>query len=148
MVKTMTAITQNIATWDQIYCSESQFEKQYSIATESMPAENPEWEKCTSSLEEIWRDPSLLEDPRPNLQTIQKVICWLYYLRKIFPYNPPSCIIPEPTGGIIVDFRTKPAGGKEIIYEFTFCNDRKPEYTEYLDGRIQMMSEMGEYPPK
>lgn len=110
-----------------------------SIATEVQQLVNPEWNVCIDALIKIWKDPSSLSDPKPNRTSIEAALKWTIFLKKRFPSAPPTCIIAEPNGGIIVERRITSANGQEFLWELTFYNDGSAERTDYLDGRVLRM---------
>lgn len=89
-----------------------------------------EWEKCLDAL----RGMADLQH-RPS---ITAALLWLGSQRQQFPDDPPTCIIAEPDGGIIVERRVTTTW-HEHVYEMTFYDDGSREQTEYCDGRIVKM---------
>ena len=136
----MTTLTENIASWEYDFlASESQFARQDSIATEAQQKESPAWEECIDALLKIWADPSTLGegfDSQPKRSAIEAAVAWIAVLRKRFPGDPPTCITPEPDGGIIVERRVQLADGHDCLCELTFYNNGTAERTDYFDGRI------------
>ncbi|MFM7160330.1 MAG: hypothetical protein ACKOGA_01860 [Planctomycetaceae bacterium] len=122
------------------------FLPQEGIATETTHGESPEWPKCIDELLKIRSDPSALGDTPPNRQAIDAALTWIAYLRKQFPTAPPTCIIPEPGGGLIIDRRDTLADGRESICELTFSNDGRAEMTVYLDGRVESLADIDPNP--
>lgn len=140
----MPTLTDNIASWEEEYLlPEAQFQGQDSIATESRQQESAEWEVCVDALLNAlcrsWSDSSPVDAPQPNRTAIGAAIAWLAYLRRRFPTAPPTCIVPVPDGGVIVERREKLANGHECVCELTFYNDGHAERTDYYDGRVLQM---------
>lgn len=137
----MTILTENIASWDEdCLFPDVQFARQDNIATESQQQESLAWEVCVDALLKIWTDSSSLGDPKPNRSAIEAAIAWVAFLRKRFPSAPPTCITPEPNGGIIVERREVWPNGQVWLSELTFYNDGNAERTDYVDGRVMQMS--------
>jgi hypothetical protein len=148
----MTILTENIASnWESANNdSQVQFAQQDGIATESRQEEHPAWEESIDALLKIWEDASSLReacDEAPAQNAIEAAIRWIAWLRKRFPNDPPTCIVPEPGGGIIVERRTKSAGGHDFILELTFYNNGEAELTEFIDGRVRCMDPISPFPP-
>lgn len=140
----MMTLTENIASWEEdSLASESKFAGQDSIATEAQQKESPAWEECIDPLLKIWTDPSQLGegfDSLPKRCAIEAALSWLAVLRNRFPGDPPTCITPEPDGGIIVERRVQLADGHDCLCELTFYNNGEAERTDYFDGRILRMT--------
>lgn len=137
----MATLNDNIASWEEeCLLPETQFQSQDTIATEAQLKESPEWERCVDALLGIWSDPSPLDAPQPNRSAIEAAIEWVAFLRKRFPSAPPTCIIPEPDGGIIVERRVDLDNGHECVCELTFYNDGRAERTDYHDGRVLQLA--------
>lgn len=136
----MPTLIDNIASWNESYrFSESPFLRQDGIATETQQDVSPEWGDCIDALLGIWSNPSSIDTTQPNRSTIEAAFAWLAFLRKQFPSAPPTCIIPEPAGGLIIERRVNVANGHEFLCELTFYNDERAERTDYFDGRIVHM---------
>ncbi|MEX0794147.1 MAG: hypothetical protein WD045_13510 [Pirellulaceae bacterium] len=121
-----------------------------SIATESQQEEFPAWQKSIDALLRIWEEASSVGegyDEAPAQNAIEAAIRWTAWLRKRFPSDPPTCIVPEPSGGIIVERRTKSVAGHDFIFELTFYNNGEAEWTEFIDGRVRRMEPMPSCPP-
>lgn len=143
----MPTLPENIASWEDVcLLSEAQFLGQDSIATEVQQKESPEWKDCVDALLRIWSDSSSLDAPKPNRSAIEAAIAWVAFLKKRYPSVPPSCIIPEPDGGIVVEWRVKSADGHESLWELTFYNDERAERTDYYDGRVMQMTAIPRQP--
>jgi len=143
----MPMLTDNIASWEEeCLLPEAQFFGQDAIATESQQKESPKWEVCVDALLRIWADSSSLDAPQPNRPAIEAAIAWVAFLKKRFPNDPPTCIIPEPDGGVIVERRVKLANGHECVCELTFYNDERAERTDYYDGRVLEMASIPRQP--
>lgn len=137
----MPTLTDHIASWEEeCLLPDTQFVGQDKIATEAQPLESPEWEICLDALLQIWSDSSPIGDPKPSRSAIAAAIAWVAFLRKRFPSAPPTCIVPEPDGGIIVERRATLPNGHECMCELTFYNDESAERTDYVDGRVVQMS--------
>lgn len=136
----MRTLSDNIASWEAEYFRpEFTFVEQDAIATESQQEERPEWELCIDALLQTWSALASLDVPQPSRSAIEAAIAWVAFLRKRFPSEPPTCIIPEPDGGIIVERRVRLANGRECVCELTFYNNGLAERTDYYDGRIVRM---------
>lgn len=133
----MPTLTENIASWEESFLlPDVQFVSHDTISTESQQRVSPEWEACTDALLRIWEDTSLLDSPPPNRSAIAAAIAWVAFLKRRFPSAPPTCIVPEPEGGIIVERRSTTPNGQEYLCELTFYNDERSERTDYVDGRV------------
>ena len=143
----MPTLTDTIASWEEkSLFPDIQFVSQDTISTEFQPKESAEWEVCIDSLLEIWWDSPSPDSPRPNPSAIAAAIAWIAYFREQFPGDPPTCIIPEPDGGIIVERRVKLRDGHEYLSELTFYNDGRAERTDYSNGRVLQMTSIPRYP--
>ena len=137
----MPTLTDCIANWEtDCLLPDTPFVGQDSIATEDQQTESPAWETCLNALLQVWSDSSSLAEPQPNRLAIAAAIDWIAFLRKRFPGAPPTCIIPEPGGGIIVERRVALPNGTECLCELTFYNDARAERTDYLNGRVSQMT--------
>jgi len=137
--------TENIASnWGQAGDEyQLRFSQQDGIATESQQEEHPAWEKSIDALLELWKHPASAGegyDAPPSRDAIEAAIDWLATLRKHFPEQPPTYIVAEPSGGIIVERRGKFADKYDCICQFTFYNNHKAERTDYIEGRVQKIS--------
>ena len=72
---------------------------------------------------------------------------WLQHLQQESPQQPPRSVIPEPGGGLIIDWQDQASDGVEIISELTLYNDRTAEGTHYANGRVCKMVEVPFFPP-
>jgi hypothetical protein len=139
----MATLTENFSSWeDDGHSSAQLFMRQNGIATEAHAVENSGWEESINALLDLKAQgqPGFEENAAgPNDQAIETALCWLIFLRKRFPSAPPTCVIPEPAGGIIVERRASLPGGQDQLCELTFYNDGNAEQTDYLDGRIVRM---------
>lgn len=143
----MKTLSDNIASWEQEHLlPKFEFVEQDSIATESQQEERPEWELCIDALLQTWKDQASLAAPQPSRLSIEAAIAWVAFLRKRFPSEPPTCIIPEPDGGIIIERRVTSDDGHECVCELTFYNNESAERTDYYDGRILRMGPMPWHP--
>lgn len=140
-------LTEHITSWEEeCLLPETPYSSQDSIATESQQKESPEWEACVDALLRIWSDSSALDEPRPSWSTLEAAIAWIAFLKKRFPDAPPTCIVPEPDGGVIVERRMRLENGHECVCELTFYNDGRVERTDYYDGRILQMTPIPRQP--
>jgi hypothetical protein len=143
----MSTLTDSITSWGEDRLrSEDPFLGQDIIATEAQQRESPEWEVCIDALLRIWSDSSSLDEPQPNRSAIEAAISWTAFLRKRFPSDPPTCIIPEPDGGVIIERRVRMASGHEWLCELTFYNDERAERTDYYDGRVVQVAAIPRQP--
>ncbi len=139
----MTTSASTIASWEEdCDSSESRFNGHDSIATEAQPLASPVWQDCIDSLLKLWvgaaMPPPAWESP-PNRRAIEAAIAWIAFLCKQYPNSPPTCITPEPAGGIIVERRVPTPNGDSLC-ELTFYNDGIAERTDYFNGRILQMN--------
>jgi hypothetical protein len=116
------------------------------IATETGVRESPEWARCIDELLRIRSDTSMLGDTAPSQVAIDAGLVWIAELRGRFPMEPPTCIIAEPGGGLIIDRRVVLPDGRESICELTFYNDGRAELTSYVAGRVEALFEIPRNP--
>jgi hypothetical protein len=136
----MPTLTSDIASWDvDLLTPDIPFTPQDGIATEAQ-REDPAWMDCVDALLKVWYESATPDDAQPNRGAIKAALSWVTFLRKRFPHDPPTCIIPEPAGGIIVERRITLADGRDCLCEFTFYNNGEAERTDYVDGRIKQMN--------
>jgi hypothetical protein len=137
----MQTLTDNIASWEESFLSqEQQFAGQGSIATESEPSESPAWEVCIDALLQLLtQSPTPGLEPPPNGDAIKAALSWVAFLKRRFPGDPPTCIIREPSGGVIVERRAQLLNGSDCLCELTFYNDGSAERTDYFNGKIRQM---------
>lgn len=139
----MPTLTDNIVTWED---DRNAFEPSFgqdAIATETHQDESPVWSQCIDALLKVWPGPSSLGncvEKLPNRTAIENAITWIVFLKRLFPNYPPTCITPDPDGGIIVERRSQLPGGQEALCELTFLNDDTAERTDYLNGRVRQMT--------
>jgi hypothetical protein len=139
----MPTLTESIAGWWSRFGDlTGQFQPQVGIATETAPRESPEWDTCIDELRKIRSDASVLGDTPPNATAIDAGLRWIAYLRTHCPTAPPTCIIAEPGGGLIIDRRVVLSDGRESICELTFYNDGRAELTAYLNGRVESLMDI------
>lgn len=139
----MPTSTESIAGWWSRFDDfPGQYLSQAGIATEIAPRESPEWDNCIDQLLRIRTDASALGDTPPNSQAIDAGLRWIAYLRKQCPTDPPTYIIAEPGGGLIIDRRVVLPDGQESICELTFYNDGRAEFTAYLNGRVESLTDI------
>jgi|GEM_PF-648582 len=134
------------STWDETCRFEDDFSSQNGIATESQTFENPEWGKCIDALLKAWNEPCGLGETPPNKKAIRLAMEWAAELKKQFPAFPPTCIIPEPNGGIIMERQIRLKNGDKRLYELTFYNNDKAEWTSYLNGKVLKIVPVSKYP--
>ncbi len=118
------------------------FLPQDGIATETQPRESPEWNICIDELLKVRTNASALGEVPPNPTAIDAGLRWLIYLQKQCPAAPPTCIIAEPGGGLIIDRRVVLEDGQESICELTFYNNGRAEFTVYLNGRVEDLEDI------
>jgi len=139
----MLALTENNATrgWaeteDNATCGRAETD---SIATELEQAESPLWEECMNALLDILHrfKSEATDNELPNPTAIHAALSWITFLRKEFPCQPPTYVVAEPGGGIIVERRAR-ITGKDSLCELTFYNDGRAERTDYINGRVVEM---------
>ena len=130
-----------IASWeeDRLF-SEPQFSDQGSIATELHPQANSAWDDCVDALLKLLSvGPWHLEEQfgeAPSRAAIKKSLSWLSRLKGQSPLAPPTCIVVDPEGGIIVERRDRDAAGRDRLRSITFKNDDSIEVVLFLDGRV------------
>lgn len=132
-----------IATWHESYTDIPAVSQE--IATETRPTEDPDWEKCIDALLKLLRDkPEQVDDfVPPNQLTIWDALRFLQSYRQQNPFAPPTMIVPEPGGGLIIERRYTSTDGIKYIEEVTFYNDSPPEFTFYRNGKILFMKQAG-----
>lgn len=142
-------LTSGIDSWQQITRESSPFgdETRSSIDTASSPPQpDPKWDECINELLHSWERAPLpnraAEDERPGRHVFHAVLQWLMELRGQIPDAPPTMIGAEPAGGLIVEWRATAATGHELISELTIYNDRRAEWTSYIDGKVIEMEEI------
>ena len=147
----MPATTEGIATWEEdIRLSGNRFLENGGITTEAEPGENPIWGKIDNALLDMGvnaQTDASQDDDRPNRLAISAALNWISFLRKQFPLAPPTCVIAEPSGGIIIERRERSRDGHDSLYELTFYNNGSAESTVYVDGRIVCMNPIPANPP-
>lgn len=142
----MQTSTDTIASWEERPNLADALFQQDVIATEVGLQESPEWRACIDALLRTWTEASqgLQSDVVfPSRSAIQSALTWIAFLRMRFPFAPPTCIVPEPDGGLIVERRVTRPDGREYVWELTFYNDGPAEATTYVDGRV---IELGQIP--
>jgi hypothetical protein len=103
------------------------------IATSSRADHAEVWDACIDALLTIWNGSGSLPEPVPTNATIDAVIRVLKQMRRMNPTNTPISIVPDPDGGIIVEWRADHYG-IESITTVSFLNDGTVELTSYRDG--------------
>ncbi|MFO7904157.1 MAG: hypothetical protein ACQESR_20755 [Planctomycetota bacterium] len=133
---------------DDLGASDRPFTDQDSIATESQQAESPAWAECIDALLRVFSECSALDsdDPRPNHVATRAALAWIAYLRNQFPQEPPTYIVPEPDGGLIVERRVTLPTREDCLCELTFYNDGHAERTDYVNGRIREINPIPQHP--
>ena len=118
------------------------------IRLKEIEKEHPEWVKCIDAmlakLSFVLRHFDSLDDS-PNAVSITNALKWLQFLRVKFPYIPPTCIVPEPGGGIIIQRRAV-TFGRESIFEFTLYNNGTGEYCRYEEGKVVDLKDIPSIP--
>lgn len=145
----MMALIDHIASCaEDLRASDPPFMDQDSIATESQQAESPAWAECIDALLKVFSECSAPDsgDPRPNHIATRAALAWIAYLRNQFPQEPPTYIVPEPDGGLIVERRVTLPTGEDLLCELTFYNDGRAERTDYVNGRIREMNPIPQLP--
>jgi hypothetical protein len=91
-------------------------------------------------------DGSIVDDEfTPTCDTIQAAIAWLAFLRRhVVPSLPPTCIIPEPGGGLIVEHRDQQ---RRCVWELSLYNEGTAEFTVYQNGKVKDIIEVRMFPP-
>ncbi len=107
-------------------------------SSENAPALSPDWARCLDAVKAM-SSPSLRLEAPPNSRSIQLAVDWLSQLRWIYPNSPPTLVIAEPAGGIIVEQRGRLSDGTDQVTELTFYNHGDVEVTVYRNGRIESM---------
>ena len=130
-----------IASWDEV--DDAFVDGEESIATESQQDQSRVWNECIDALLRIWCDDEQPDDGtsvRPSRAAIEAALTWLSLLQRQFPTLPPTMIMAEPAGGIIIERRVQLANGDDMLSEFTFYNDMRAEGTFYRNGKIFSMA--------
>ena len=142
----MPATTDGIATWEEdIRLSRNRFLESGGITTEAGPEESPAWDKIYNALLDMGvnsQSGASQDGDRPNGTAISAALNWISLHRKLYPVAPPTCVIPEPSGGIIIERRKRCRDGRDCLHELTFYNNGSAESTIYVDGRIISMNPM------
>lgn len=129
---------------------ESEFEPECteSISTEDKVEEHPEWKKCIDAMLaklSIVNCNLNSSDDGPNTLSITNALKWLQVLRSKYPQIPPTCIVPEPGGGIIIQ-RISVTFRREWIAEFTLYNNGTAEYCRYESGKVVELKDIPAVP--
>jgi hypothetical protein len=74
-------------------------------------------------------------DESPSKQALVCVIILMYILSVDYPTMLPDYIIPEPNGGVIVEWSVTQSGVQHIV-ELSICNVGLIEIVYYVDGKI------------
>lgn len=82
------------------------------------------------------------EDGAPNRTAYFNALRWLSKLRNRHPSAPPTTVIPEPAGGIILERRWTDMHGNRFVFEITSYNDGKSEYVLMRNEKILEMLEI------
>lgn len=103
--------------------------------------ENPVWAACIRSLELAKATSASVPHSAdaPSLWVFITALTWLAAIRDIRPNDPPTSVVREPTGGLIVEWRASDANGDELIEELTFYNDGTIEVTLYRNCKVVEM---------
>lgn len=135
----MQLLKDNIASWEDPFQSlDEQGTGIARIATEEQPCVNSEWEKCIDALLKLLSTHPT-DELAPNECAIKTALSWVAFLQKQHPGDPPTCIVREPNGGVIVERRVRFPNGPDSICELTFYNNGIAERTDYVDGKILRM---------
>src|SRR5690606_37367977 len=107
------------------------------------PVESAEWPKCVDSLSAMLSSQTEADEDAaaPDRDAIVTAMRYLQALRRQYPNAPPTLIVPEPAGGIIVERRITSAEGDDVIVELTFYNDSTIESTVYRNGKVISMEQ-------
>lgn len=111
-----------------------------SIATTTASQRPPQWDNCLNALLGVRRDAARQQNrdtDAPSLEVLEAAMQWLVWLREFYPQLPPTSVIPEPAGGLIIERRAP-----EIIYELTLYNDLRAEMTYYENNKVIDMIEV------
>jgi hypothetical protein len=133
----------SIVTWEEAIDLPGRYQ---TIATEPQQDAEAGWNRCIDALSSELANPvsdGLIACPSPS--AIFLAIEWIHYLRSENPLLPPTLIVREPSGGIIIERRWE-SGTSEIISEITIYNDLTAEHTIYEMGRISQMEPINSRP--
>lgn len=78
----------------------------------------------------------------PNHTAYRNALEWLSKLRKCDPSAPPTTVMPEPAGGILLERRWTDMYGNRFVVEITCYNDGKSEYVVMRNEKILEMIEI------
>lgn len=142
----MPRLNDGIVSWDEgVQPYVDQLSERAGITTEAEPKEDPRWGESIDALLIAWSESAPLQregDERPCRVAIGEALSWAAFLRKRHPQAPPTCIVPEPSGGIIMERRSRAPSGHDYLCELTFYNNGSSEITEYFDGRVQQIDSL------
>lgn len=119
------------------YSGYEQVEKS-DISTETQQTPSQKWSECLNVLLAAWKSSNIHDDESPNRKSLEHAMTWIHLLSKKYPSSPPTCIIPEPSGGIIVEQVTE-KNGNQYIVELTFYNSGSAEITYYVNGKVKKL---------
>jgi hypothetical protein len=103
------------------------------IATSSRADHAAVWDTCIDALLTIWNGEGSIPEPAPSNETINAVIRILKEMRRMDPADTPISIVPDPEGGIIVEWMMN-QGGSRSVKTVSFLNDGTIEVATYRDG--------------
>lgn len=114
------------------------------IATEANRCAEAGWQNAIDSLLTLWKETGSdqKDESAPTQVSIERAITYLFRLRGLAPDSPPTLVVREPAGGIIIERCDEDPSYGQVIDEYTFYNDGKVEYTFYLNGKIVELVEL------
>ena len=147
----MTVDYANIASWEESLTPSALDEPSTDegIATESAPSPDPKWGHCIDALLDTLRalaSEDEQEEDAPTHATVKAGLQWLQVLKSRFPGAPPTLVIPEPGGGLIIERRGHADAGEEVSVDITLYNDGRAENTVYRDGHVVHMAPVPFWP--
>lgn len=99
--------------------------------------ESQKWEQCIDALLGTLSSEFDADEAPPSRSTILSTLIFLQKSRRVAPFEPPTCIITDPRGGLIVERLTEPAVGHSQLFQYTFLNDGTADLTIYNDGIVE-----------
>jgi hypothetical protein len=125
-----------LSRWDEVNHRNSE-------VGESRQGESAQWPECIDSLSAMLasRNGTDVDSTAPSREAITTAMRYLQALRRQYPQGPPTLIVPEPAGGIIVERRITSAEGDDVIVELMFSNDSAIESTLYRNGKVVHMEQ-------
>ncbi len=143
--------TNSIATWNEANYDDSWSYDNHGIATETQPPEDPLWQQCLDAMLRLWESHhhgvgESRDDARPNRSVIESALKWLVVWKRDLPDQPPTLIIREPGGGLIIERRELAGTDNEFVFELTLYNTHEAEITYYSRGRVVDMHDIPFFP--